>query len=77
MLIAAACGKKEEQEMPVPAAAAFPVQTITLQDAAVFQEYTANQEGYQNVEIRPKVDGFIQKTDLGKGPLIRKGQLLF
>lgn len=77
LLIVASCGKKEEQQMPAQAAVPFPVQTVTLQDAVVYQEYTANLEGQQNVEIRPKVNGFIQKIYVDEGQLVRKGQLLF
>ena len=77
LLIIASCGKKEEQQMPAPTAAPFPVQTVTLQDAVVYQEYTANLEGQQNVEIRPKVNGFIQKIYVDEGQVVRKGQILF
>ena len=77
VLILAACGKKEEQQMPAPTAAPFPVQTISTEDATVYQEYTANLEGQQNVEIRPKVSGFIQKIYVDEGQVVRKGQLLF
>ncbi|RZJ52398.1 MAG: efflux RND transporter periplasmic adaptor subunit, partial [Flavobacterium sp.] len=55
----------------------FPVQTIAPQDAVVFEEYTANLEGQQNVEIRPKVNGFIQKIYVDEGQVVKKGQLLF
>ena len=77
-LLLTACGKKED-----PAAAAapppmpFPTQTIAVQDATVFEEYTANLEGQQNVEIRPKVDGYIQKIYVDEGQTVRKGQVLF
>ena len=77
VLILASCGKKTEQQMPAPVAVPFPVQTVALQDAVVYQEYTANLEGQQNVEIRPKVTGFIQKIYVDEGQLVRKGQILF
>lgn len=77
LLVLASCGKKEEQQMQAPKAAPFPIETVTLQDAVVYQEYTANLEGQQNVEIRPKVSGFIQKIYVDEGQVVRKGQLLF
>lgn len=76
MIIVSACGKKQEQppqQGPMP----FPVETVTKQDAVVYEEYTANLEGQQNVEIRPKVNGFIQKIYVDEGQQVRKGQLLF
>ena len=59
IVVLVSCGKKEEQAQAPQGPAPFPVQTITKQDAVVYQEYTANLEGQQNVEIRPKVNGFI------------------
>src|SRR5690606_17358209 len=76
LIIVSACGKKQEQapqQGPMP----FPVQTIAKQDAVVYEEYTANLEGQQNVEIRPKVNGFIQKIYVDEGQQVKKGQLLF
>jgi len=75
-LFLVACGKKEEA--PAPAGPMpFPVQTIAKQDAVVYQEYTANLQGQQNVEIRPKVNGFIQKIYVDEGQVVKKGQILF
>lgn len=71
------CGKKEEQQMAPQGPAPFPVETVALQDATIYQEYTANLEGQQNVEIRPKVNGFIQKIYVDEGQMVKKGQLLF
>lgn len=76
IVILASCGKKQEQA-PAQGPAPFPVQTVTKQDAVVYQEYTANLEGQQNVEIRPKVNGFIQKIYVDEGQVVKKGQLLF
>lgn len=76
LAIVASCGKKQEQA-PAPGPMPFPVQTVSKQDATIFEEYTANLEGQQNVEIRPKVNGFIQKIYVDEGQVVRKGQLLF
>jgi len=77
VMIIAACGKKEEQAPAAMGPMPFPVQTIAKQDAVTFEEYTANLEGQQNVEIRPKVNGFIQKVYVDEGQVVKKGQLLF
>ncbi len=76
LLIVSACGKKEEQA-PAPGPMPFAVQTVERQDAVTYEEYTANLEGRQNVEIRPKVNGFIQKIYVDGGQTVRKGQVLF
>jgi membrane fusion protein (multidrug efflux system) len=77
LLIVSACGKKEQQAPQAQGPIPFPVQTIAQQDAVIYEEYTANLEGQQNVEIRPKVDGFIQKIYVTEGQQVKKGQLLF
>jgi len=77
LLFLAACGKKQEQVPQAQGPIPFPVQTVTKQDAVTYQEYTANLEGQQNVEIRAKVSGFIQKIYVDEGQVVRKGQLLF
>lgn len=75
-VVLAACGKKEQQA-PAMGPMPFAVQTVERQDAVTFEEYTANLEGQQNVEIRPKVNGFIQKVYVDEGQQVKKGQLLF
>lgn len=77
IVVLASCGKKQEQAQAPQGPAPFPVQTIAKQDAVVYQEYTANLEGQQNVEIRPKVNGFIQKIYVDEGQVVKKGQILF
>lgn len=77
LILLAACGKKEEQAPQAQGPVPFPVQTVTVEDATVYQEYTANLEGRQNVEIRPKVTGFISKIYVDEGQEVKKGQLLF
>lgn len=77
LTILVSCGKKEEQAPPPQGPMPFPVKTVERQDATTYEEYTANLEGQQNVEIRPKVDGFIQKIYVDEGQQVRKGQLLF
>lgn len=76
-LVLVSCGKKEEQQMAPQGPMPFPVEKVVKQNAVVFQEYTANLEGQQNVEIRPKVNGFIQKIFVDEGQIVKKGQLLF
>ncbi len=76
LLITVSCGKKQEQPQQ-QAPVSLAVQTVELQDATVYEEYTSNLEGQQNVEIRPKVNGFIQKIYVDEGQQVKKGQLLF
>lgn len=75
-LFLVSCGKKVEQAPP-SGPMPLQIQTVTNQDAITYQEYTAKLQGQQNVEIRPKVTGFIQQVLVDEGQEVRKGQLLF
>ena len=70
------CKNEQPQQQargPMPLA----VKKVKVQDAVVNKEYSVNLEGQQNVEIRPKVSGFIQKIFVDEGQSVKKGQLLF
>ncbi len=77
IIMLSACGKKEEQAPQQAGPMPFPVQTVTREDATVYDEYPANLEGRQNVEIRSKVTGFITQILVDEGQEVRKGQTLF
>lgn len=40
-------------------------------------DYPATIEGQQNIEIRPKIDGYIQKMYVDEGASVKAGQMLF
>ncbi|NOU58433.1 efflux RND transporter periplasmic adaptor subunit [Marinifilum caeruleilacunae] len=72
----ASCQSGNQPQMghgPMP----FPVQKIEKANVTTFTEYAANIEGVQNIEIRPKVDGFVDQIFVDEGEQVRKGQLLF
>ncbi len=54
-------------------------QTLALQPRTVTlnSEYPASIQGLQNIEIRSKVDGFVEKIYVDEGSIVKKGQLLF
>lgn len=75
-----ACGNKQQQSGgdfgngPAPTLKVMALQprTVTLNS-----EYPASIQGQQNIEIRPKVDGFVEKIYVDEGSVVKKGQLLF
>jgi len=80
LMILSACGKKED---PAAAAAAasqpkdFKVVTIAPQSATVNIDYPASIQGQENIEIRPRVDGYIEKIYIDEGAVVKAGQPLF
>jgi membrane fusion protein (multidrug efflux system) len=80
LLLMFACGNNNQQNNA--SGFAQPIGTykvITLQPRSVTlnTDYPASIQGLQNIEIRPKVDGFIEKIYVDEGSLVKKGQLLF
>ena len=55
----------------------LPVITVSSQPATTFQEYTASLEGSRDIEIRPQVDGYLDRIYVDEGAHVKKGQLLF
>jgi membrane fusion protein (multidrug efflux system) len=49
----------------------------TTHNTTLRAEYPANLQGQQNIEIRPKIDGYIEKIFIDEGATVKKGQLLF
>jgi membrane fusion protein (multidrug efflux system) len=74
-VLATGCGKKEEkgpQQTPE-----LPVLTLQPATAAVATDYSTMLEGRVNVEIRPQVDGTLQKILVDEGASVKAGQPLF
>ena len=55
----------------------YAVRTISTQNADLQTTYPATIKGVQDVEIRPKISGFITKLCVHEGRAVKKGQLLF
>lgn len=55
----------------------YAVRTIETQSTELQTTYPATIRGVQDVEIRPKVSGFITKMLVKEGQNVKKGQLLF
>ena len=55
----------------------YAVRTVQGQEANLQTTYPATIKGMQDVEIRPKVSGFITKLCVKEGQTVKAGQLLF
>jgi len=80
LLFMFSCGQKGNQQGgPGGPQAIATYKTITLQPitATLNTDYPASLQGLQNIEIRPKVDGFVDGIYVDEGTIVHKGQLLF
>src|SRR5258705_614473 len=60
-----------------PPPESLPVITISSMPATTYQEYTASLEGSRDIELRPQVDGYLDRIYVDEGAYVKKGQLLF
>lgn len=79
-VILASCGNKNDQSAKAEAAAQIKeYKTLTLQpqSATLNTDYPASIQGQQNIEIRPRVEGYIEKIYVDEGAVVKTGQPLF
>lgn len=79
-VIIASCGNKNDQSAKAGAAAPIKdYKTLTLQpqSATLYTDFPASIQGQQNIEIRPRVEGYIDKIFVDEGAVVKTGQPLF
>nr|WP_240424387.1 efflux RND transporter periplasmic adaptor subunit [Tunicatimonas sp. TK19036]WKN38722.1 efflux RND transporter periplasmic adaptor subunit [Tunicatimonas sp. TK19036] len=55
----------------------LPVTQVLMKDTTLYREYVADIQAVQNVELRARVQGFLERIYVDEGQEIKKGQLLF
>ncbi len=70
------CSSKK-QSSPGEASAGFPVITIAQRDTLLHTDYVSDIQAVKNVEIRARVQGFLEKIFVDEGKEVKKGQPLF
>ena len=55
----------------------LPVTQILMRDTTLQREYVADIQAIQNVELRARVPGFLERIYVDEGQEVKKGQLLF
>lgn len=55
----------------------YPTLSIKEQSSIVYSDYPVVLQGKKDVELRPKIDGFIESILVDEGQQVKKGQVLF
>jgi multidrug efflux system membrane fusion protein len=79
MLLLSACSEESAapavpMSMPPPAVS---VAQVIEKEISEWDEFTGRLEAVKNVELRPRVSGYIESVEFTEGALVEKGQLLF
>ncbi|PRY08517.1 membrane fusion protein (multidrug efflux system) [Paraburkholderia sp. BL25I1N1] len=75
MTLLAAC--KKQPAAPAAAAPEVTITTVVQKDTPVDFEFTAQTQSSREVEIRARVDGFLDKRLYVEGQLVKAGQTMF
>jgi RND family efflux transporter MFP subunit len=70
-----ACGAKRPEGPPPPAAVL--VSAPLQRDIVDWDEFVGRFEAIEQVEVRPRVSGYVQSLGFRDGDIVKKGQLLF
>lgn len=70
----ASCAKKQTALPPAPA---VQVATVVQRDVPIYVEAVGQTRGSEEVEIRARVEGYIDSVNFEEGTAVRRGHLLF
>ncbi|WP_084068508.1 efflux RND transporter periplasmic adaptor subunit [Paraburkholderia heleia] len=70
-------GCKKASGPPAPGAPEVTVMTVTARDTPVQLEFTAQTQSSREVEIRARVDGFLDRRTYSEGDKVKAGQTMF
>lgn len=75
MLLSTSCGNRKESTEQKPTI--YPTLTVSGQNVELQSVYPTTIKGQEDIEIRPRIDGFIDAIYVDEGSVVRKGQALF
>jgi len=80
-MVLAGCGGSKEQQTKAGAGAAAPVSVVVTpviqKTVPIITEFAARAEARDTVELRARVEAFLEGIHFQEGRLVKKGQLLF
>ena len=76
-LLLFSCGSSSEHGYGPQEAPVVPVTTVDTVSATTYKDYSASLEGKVNIDIRPQVDGYLDKIFVDEGAFVTAGQPLF
>lgn len=74
VVITLVVGHKEHREEPLPT---VEVEKVVPEDVNIYGEYVGRVRAQQFVEVRARVEGYLQKMLFNEGTFVKKGQTLF
>ncbi len=77
LLLLVSCGKKAQTTDAVKSAKTYPVTEMVAKSVELHSVYPTVLKGQVDIEIKPRVDGFIEAVYVDEGSVVKKGTPLF
>jgi membrane fusion protein, multidrug efflux system len=77
VMLFASCNSNKSGQLQSVEVKSYQVQTLSPQDVELQSVFPAVIKGKEDVEIKPRVDGFIEAVYVDEGAEVKKGQALF
>jgi len=71
------CKGKQGTDANQEQAKEYPVSVLSIENAELQSVYPAILKGEQDIDVKPRVDGFIETVYVDEGAIVHKGQPLF
>ncbi|WP_165026020.1 efflux RND transporter periplasmic adaptor subunit [Dysgonomonas sp. ZJ279] len=77
LMVMVSCGNKQANMGQQAEATEYPTMVLSKEEATLESVYPVTIKGAEDIEIRPRIDGFIDAIYVDEGSVVRKGQALF
>jgi membrane fusion protein (multidrug efflux system) len=77
LFLAAGVGCSKKEAPPPPPPPEVQVAEVVQKDVPIYIELVGSTLGSEDIEIRPRVEGYLVSMDFIEGSFVRKGQLLY
>jgi len=77
VLFVAGCNANGETKKKDPEEQVLPVTTLETRDTVLYHDYVADIQAVRNVDIRARVQGFLDKIYIDEGQIVKAGEPLF
>lgn len=68
------CGEDEAVQLPPPVVQVY---TTTTTDVPIFKEFIGETQGFKDIDIRARVEGYLEGINFEEGSIVKKDQLLY
>jgi membrane fusion protein (multidrug efflux system) len=76
-ILASSTGCKEKEAPPPPPPPEVKVSQVVQRDVPVYIEVIGQTRGSTEIEVRARVEGYLESVNYQEGSVVRKGQLLY